>query len=54
MTVALHAAGSQQAAAGVDDGAALRGVDVSRHGGDAAAVGQQTAVGDIRPVMGFM
>ena len=30
MAVGLHAAGSQQAAAGVDDGAALRGVDVGR------------------------
>ena len=49
VAVGLHAAGSQQAAAGVDDGAALRGVDVGRHGGDAAIFGQQAAVGDIRP-----
>ena len=33
----------------VDDGAALRGVDVGGNGGDAAILRQQAAVGQLRP-----
>ena len=49
VTVGLHAAGGQQTAACVDDGAALRGVDVGGDGGDAAILRQQAAVGQLRP-----
>ena len=48
VAVGLHTAGGQQAAAGIDDGAALRRVDVGSDGGDAAAVGQQTAARNVR------
>ena len=49
VTVGLHAAGGQQTAVCVDDGAALRGVDVGGNGGDAAILRQQAAVGQLRP-----
>ena len=49
VTVGLHAAGGQQTAACVDDGAALWGVDVGSDGGDAAILRQQAAVGQLRP-----